>query len=328
MKILKMLMLAMFSLSLIISCQKNINNNQFATVDAQKKATVQNGVVTFATTANYLIVTENKTGEQQKLISELSKVNFTPLNKSKATGGSGTASIVSGPLTTNFDPTKYTDYLLSILNEDKICSINGYYVKVDMDNEFCSAIDQSVANGYNLLKNNDFLNNNPNVMLFTNVNEPVLEVLDQIRNDTLTWASYQDQLARKGGQGICLKSGHAPVESVALASTSSFPRVTVYTYVRYKAQFLSFELYAECYQTRDNNILQPGTMRLQGSYDWVGVCKNSGKSPFYITGITNADGSRYKFSIYQGGSALRFVDLSARTYLDPYGLVTGYASIY
>lgn len=301
MKHLKILALPIFMAAVFFSCKKsgdvqNVNQPQASEV------TVKNGIVTFSSIAAYLKTTENKNGEQAKLEGVLKTAGFKSL-KSKA-AESAPASVASSTsniaiITTAFDSSLYSQYLLSILNTDKICSVNGFLVKVDMDNVFCSAIDETLYPGsYNDLKNNVFTN--ANVMTFTDANEPVVDVLDGIRNATLTWVSYQDQLSKKGGQGICLArgaKGKKDVETVGVQGSNG--QATITASADYGQYFLHFELVAA--------IGAVGTdlpIAFFGRYDWNGVCKGWGNGTYNYPNNNIYVPFVHTLVLYSGGSAL------------------------
>jgi hypothetical protein len=315
MKQIKWLALATFITILIFGCTKNNNDPLLTTPPTISEVTVQKGVVTFPTIQSYLTVTENKNGEQATLSTQLAKQNFIALKVTPAAsnGNTSTPSAMPTISTTAFNPNLYSTYLLSVLNADKILSLNGYYVKVDMDNVFCSFIDTALPNAYNELKNNVF--SNINVMTFLNPDEPVVEVLEQMRNGQLTWASYQDQLARKGGQGICFKRGIAEMEDKKTDYTSQYE---IQTKVGYYRGFISFSLNATTNAYWRNSFVKHSMV---GTFEWEGVCKNSGSGTYkvdrnsYLT-YNNDGGSsvvELSYVAYQGGSALKKAKMNART---------------
>ncbi len=145
MKVLKFLAVPIFITAVFFSCKKTENNTNINEAVAEQ-VTIKNGVVTFATTAAYLKITENKNDEQQKLKDQLKTSSFSGLLNKKEELLAPAAAVANSinVITASFNPALYSTYLLSILNQDKICSIDGFFVKVDMDNGFCSAIDATV----------------------------------------------------------------------------------------------------------------------------------------------------------------------------------------
>lgn len=297
MKLVKILVLPIFMAAVFFSCKKTGNTEDIGL--SASDVTVKDGIVTFKSIAAYLAVAENKNGEQSQLAEKLKAVNFKSLKSNAESVAPITSAASSNSIaiiTNAFNPALYSDYLLSILNTDKICSINGFWVKVDMDNIFCSAIDVTLyPNGYNDLKNNAFTNSN--IMTFTNANEPVIDVLGGIRNNTLTWASYQSQLAQaKGGGGICFGSGR---KSEYSGNPKYLPNGAVIgSSVWYSKEFIHFELGFEAY-VNGNGIFD--RISVSGSYQYEGVCKGSGLSIIYWPPNT----WYRKQLVYSGGSALK-----------------------
>ena len=295
--------------AIFFSCKKT-DNNILASA-AENEVTVKNGVVTFPTTADYLAAIDNKSKKQQRMFTTLKEKNFVALRsrpiKQPAITGTGINSFTNA-----FDTTLYSEYLLGVLNQDKICSINGYLVKVDMDNVFCSVIDETLyASETGDLRNNVFTN--PHVMTFVHPDEPVLEVLTRMRNNELTWAQYQDSLARKGGQGICFKKG-AKAEKQYTTIPVGPAGNEVVAVSEYNKYFLHFELLASGYAKF--NWVFSGSL-IEGKYEYVGACKGSGKGTFRIRTGEKPDLLRYL--VYSGGSALSVRKLETIT--------TGYTTI-
>jgi hypothetical protein len=161
-------------------------------------------------------------------------------------------------------------------------------------------------------------------MVFNHVNEPVLLVLDKIRNNEITWAGYQDELSRKGGQGICLKSGVGYNIDVKYANFCTPSNILSSCAVIYSTGFISFSLYvrATTFNTNTNNGLIKSVHRIEGQYNWAGVCRGGGTSSFDVY-IGNGN---YNYYLYQGGSALGVAQLRARGSSNCG--TTDYASIY
>ncbi len=315
----KKLMLPCVLVVFILSaCQKNIDES-VNLQSANTYLTINKGMVTFSSVSNYLKVTENKNGEEQKAFQYLNENNFKALKYRQSSSHINNNNIVS-TITDSFNVDLYSDYLLQLLNQDKIFSLNGFLVKVDMDNEFCSAIDSSVANAYNLLKTNAFLNNNTNVMLFTNVNEPVLEVLEKIRNNEITWNEYQIELSRsKGGQGICLKAGKQQ-EIVSKIYYNfiggTLPGGYIVANGEYRAEFLSFRFRFESWVGNVVNVSTPvcgSSLRLNYIFQWAGVCKNGASGDMWMDN-RGVECNKIGQTLYSGGSALKTANLTLKCY--------------
>jgi hypothetical protein len=295
-----------------VSCQKDVSFSS-----TQQQVLVNKGVVTFPTFSSYLSVVENKNGEQAKLFSEISRANYQPLKEKEIIANTNTNSIVA-TITNSFNPDLYSDYLLGLLNQDKIFSLNGFYIKVDMDNEFCSVVDSSIPGAYNLLTGNSFSSNG--VMLFTHYNEPVLEVLEKIKNNELTWSQYQTELSNaKGGQGICFKNG----------AKQEFKNKTYYNFIggtlpggylrakgEYRAEFLHFRFKFESWVGNVGNIEIPvchSSLRLNYIFDWAGACKNGASGDVWIDN-RNVECNKLGVTLYSGGSALKKANLTLKCF--------------
>ncbi len=242
----KLLFTVFVTCFIIAGCKKMNNDNDIEQTPVSKieGVMVNKGVVTFANVAVYEKVTQNKSGEWD-IINGITQNQHLELLKDRAsaTNDETNRNFAPGaPITNNFDLNLYSTYLLSILNADKIVSINGYFVKVDMDNIFCSFIDQAAPNAYAELNSNNF--SSDNIHVFVDPNEPVLEVLSQMRAGTLSWDNYQYELARKGG-GICLKSGR---DGIRRQSPNLYlpqhPDIFLYVAASYSNYFLHHELIA------------------------------------------------------------------------------------
>ena len=294
-----MVVTTLFTL-VFISCKKT-NENVSPNLETLGSIQAKNGIVEFSDFAIYLKTVENKNEEQQKLQSKLTADNFTSL-KSKPFAANPT-SFVAGAInsfTNAFNPELYTEYMLSVLNKDKICRIDGFWVKVDMDNNFCNALDATLyPSEYNDLVSNS--TENTHIMHFLSQDEPVLDALSGIRNGSLTWDTYQGYVAKKGGQGICFRRGlqqksHYPPELFRLSASAA-----------YITNFLSFELVA----TGGNR--GPERIALTGDFDWEGVCKGSGSSTNFQAVALASNPTYKRFSIYSGGSALWTAKLRTKT---------------
>lgn len=302
--------------TIFLSCKKS--DNYAFNKEIENEVTVKNGIATFKSIAGYLKIAANKNGEQQILFDKLTSAKFnaligrsvTPVNTSNQRVEVITPSInpVFTPIvftpviTLSFDRTLYTDYLLNILNFDKICQIGNYLVKVDLDNGFCSVIDAGLhPNETGDLTNNVFANTN--IMTFVNEDEPVMDVLTNICNNTLTWSQYEVLRASKGGPGgpggFCFAKGsrglsHNRPRSVAGGVITSI--------ARYSKNFIHFELVAEGYANGNgwNEIVS-----LRGKYEYVGACKGSYAAVIYAPGLW----WKTNLTLYSGGSALAIAKL-------------------
>lgn len=291
-----------FSILMMASCKKTETtmdenkpgNDEYKTGNIS----VTNGIVNFSSFATYLKTVENKDKEQAALQQKLNSLNFVSLKRKsyQATPSSFTTNTINS-FTNAFDSSLYTDYLLSILNTDKICIIDGFWIKVDLDNQFCDALDSTLyPNEYNDLKNNVQTNNH--IMHFLSQDEPVLEALKGIRDGSLTWAQYQEHVSRKGGQGICFRQG------VQARTHSPLPRYNLTATAQYLTGFISFELSAAGKNSFQSQVY------LQGRYDWEGSCKNSDTNVFTYWPISNYG----KLVIYSGGSSLYKAKVETTTY--------------
>jgi hypothetical protein len=322
MKNLKVLLFPVLIMILISSCKKTSNDQVFNEQKIESGFSIKNGITTFPNSASYLKFTENKNGEQQNLFKKLKSENFSSLREKTliANPTSFVAGIIN-QFTDAFDSTLYTEYMLSILNKDKICSINGYWVKVDMDNNFCSALDQTLyPNETEDLRNNNF--NNPHVLVFVHQDEPVLYVLDGLKNNDFTWAQYQDEVAARkggggGGGGICLEKGHSEAYN---ATSASYPGGTLVARVRYIRNFLHFALKVEGWGNGNNAATN---VRVYGHYSYKGQCKGSYSASFNYPATT----WYWNVDLYSGGSPLNSFTLVSSTYSPQYGITAGPAQI-
>ncbi len=313
MKTIKILSLVLLLCALFTACKKN--DNAELKDDSEASVSIKNGLVIFNSFADYIKVTENKNNEQLSLFKTLKNTNF--LSLSKRAYSSQPANYVANQINSfsnAFDSTLYTDYVLSILNKDKICVIDGFWVKVDMDNNFCSALDQSLyPNEYNDLLNNN-QNNNSHIMVFLSQDEPVLECLQKIRSGEINWTEYQDLVAKKGGQGICFKKGADAAYNQRQKSVAG-TKLVIYSIACYMTNFLHYELYTEGYANADGIF---DNVRLGGKYQWEGSCRNSGSNPQFLF-TPNPVYWKHKVSVYSGGSTLSTAKLQTTTFTYNYG---------
>jgi len=318
MKILNFLGVVTMMTSLFVSCKKTEENSVTPTQNTDVQ--LKNGIVTFNSVADYLKVTENKTGEQNKLNETLKEQGFASLAVRKVNPNNNSGTVIA-EFTNAFDTTLYSKYLLNTLNQDKICSIDGYLVKVDMDNVFCSVIDQIQYP----TESADLVNNvfsNPHIMTFVNPDEPVLEVLTRMRNNQLTWPQYQDSLARKGGQGICFKSGARGAEHNVVNPYGASGNI-VSSVAEYNRYFLHFELVASGY-AKFNWAFSYAEMNIE--YEYSGVCSGRGIGTRKL--ITDQKSPRLlQYAVYSGGSALSVRKLRVTTTTGFSGYYTAVASI-
>jgi hypothetical protein len=202
--------------------------------------------------------------------------------------------------------------MLSVLNKNKICMIDSFWVKVDMDNNFCDALDaKRYPNEYTDLLNN--AQSNTHIMHFLSQDEPVLDALSGIRNGSLTWDEYQGYVSRKGGQGICFRTGtDGKFNETNKQILTPRGKLNILSRAHYMRNFLHFELYAYGYANGDG---VSDNIRFTGTYEWEGVCKGSGISSFNIY----PNYWIHQYTIYSGGSALYTAKLRTTTNTYNYG---------
>lgn len=306
----------LLSLNFLLSCKKVSNNEALSS-----NVTIQNGVLTFKNTETYLSITANKNGEQNSLLPIIQTSNFKSLRSSassnvnlSATVVNPTSNIITSPA---FDSSLYTDYLLTILNADKIVNINGYYVKVDLENSFCSIIDATLyPDEYNDLKNNNF--SNSHIMTFVNPNEPVIDVINSLRTNQLTWQSYLDQRASaKGGGGICFASG-AKRAYATQEYPNIIPGVNLHVVTQYATGFIHFQLdsWTEAYSNQyPHTHFLDINFRVRYWYEYKGACKGSGIGDGWYQSGRVAAGDPVTATVYSGGSALSVRKLMSIGYI-------------
>ncbi len=322
MKLFKFTVMGILAVVLFLACTKT-DNHSFET-ETQKDVTIKNGMVNFRTVNDYLNAVENKNGKQEALFEMLKRKNFSSLRKKPVVSSFQGKGNTINSFTNDFDTTLYSEYLLDILNQDKMFIMDSFLVKVDMDNVFCSMLDLKLyPNDTADLRNNNF--SNPHINVFLDPNEPVLEVTTQMRDNTITWTEYQDSLARKGGQGICFKSG-AKKQSDYQKRTFDNEGDHIVAEVKYNKYFLHFELVANGFQ-KINWAFAHST--LKGQYEYQGVCKGGGSGTFNINTYTypKTNPRLLTYVVYSGGSALRVTKLRATTVGGPTGQSTVTANI-
>lgn len=328
MKITKGIFLSVILAVIFFSCQKT-NDSGFSSSKNELGVTIKNGMVRFASIKAYIKVTEDKNNEQEQLFKQLHDLHFISLSQSSYRPSQANVNGQINSFTNSFDSSLYSEYLLQILNSEKMFMLEDFFVKVDMDNEFSSVLDGAEYPAeFTDIVNNIFTNEH--IMEFLNKDEPVLDFLQDLLDQTITWPEYQDSLARKGGQGICFKSGRASAydsKTDTYIGSLGNPR-EMYTSAGYFRGFLHFELTAQgdCSYAGDPTVIE-------GDYHWEGVCKNSGTghikqgseniSPGGQNGSTHFQN---KFKAYSGGSALKTINLSIRT-TAPDGTLSQIASV-
>jgi hypothetical protein len=304
------------------SCKKISNDT--AALEADQGYAIKNGIVTFTNVASYLKVIEDKNKDWQTFSEKMSANNFVALKtKPQADNQSSFVAGAINQFTNAFDQNLYTDYLLSVLNTDKICSVNGYWVKVDMDNEFCSALDATLyPNEFNDLLNNAFANTH--IMVFKNADEPVLDVLSEIKSNKMTWSDYQVLLSRKTNNpgGICFRRGaSADSKSEDLLNIpviANFAAGVINSKVSYIKNFISFTLNWNSKVRRNFPPIiticnKSVSFRVRCQYEFEGACKGSGNGDSWYDNI-NQDCNEFSGTVYQGGSALYIRKIRLYTY--------------
>jgi hypothetical protein len=314
MKNIKCLIVLVLMASILFSCKKT-NSEENNIVTNINDVTVKNGVVTFNSFSSYFEAVENKNDAQAALFSKIESQNFVAL-KSKtgiANFSNNTVSNLS-QLINSFDSSLYTDYLLGVLNTDKIFNLNGFLIKVDMDNNFCSFIDLITnPNGYQDLNTNNFANSN--IHVFLNEDEPVLTVLEAIRNNQITWESYQIELSRKTNNpgGLCVKAGAAgerKSQSLGyIPPYSNFGAGFIGSNVAYIKNFLSFTLKWDSRIYKGGSTPPPSicnrnvSFRVNCVYEFVGACKGSGTASYWVDNRSQ-ECIAFSGTVYQAGSPL------------------------
>ncbi len=187
------------------------------------------------------------------------------------------------------------------LNSDKMMQISDYVIKVDMDNGFCSAINVvDYPGGAVHVLNDNF--SHAGMMLFTNDQEPVLEVMDSIYNSAYSFEEYEDDRARKGGQGICFKKG---MDAIRRYEPYTNPQgYKIEAQVLYLKNFLHFQLSSRAYVDAPFNA-HAGVI---GTFEWVGKCNGSGSGNIFWSTESGSNG----FSHYSAGSALASAKIKAK----------------
>ena len=312
---LKFMVVATLFTMIFISCKKT---NETVSPDLENLGNIQvkNGLVSFSNFAIYLKTVENKNEEQQKLQNKLTTENFSSLRSKPFEANP--SSFVAGAInsfTNAFDSSLYTEYMLSVLNTDKIFEIDDFWVKVDMDNNFCNALDKTLyPTEYNDLVTNSTTNSH--IMHFLSQDEPVLDALSGIRKGSLTWDTYQDYVGKKGGQGICFRTGGTSQYNQNFINLHPSP-FKVYATAKYTRNFLHFELTANGIMQGNNGSI--GSIeRMFGTYSWEGVCKGSDSGTFTFSLGSNI--WNYTKVFYSGGSAL--IHGTVRTTTQPRGYAT------
>jgi hypothetical protein len=266
----------------ISSCKKTSSEPIGPNSSQLKGVSLKNGVVNFDNVSSYNQIAENKNDEEISLLNSLKSEHFVSL-RNKPIQASSNSFVSNGinQLTNNFDSSLYTPFLLTILNSNKVFSLDGFWIKIDMDNEFCSFIDSYTnPNGYQDLVNNNFAN--PEIHIFYDSDEPVLLALEKIRNREIDWSGYQTELARKNNNpgGICIKRGaeSASVEKLYNNFGSYVPGGHIVVKMKYIKNFLSFCLRFETYMKKhyyphDVVCDKSTSLRINYKYEFSAPCK-------------------------------------------------------
>jgi hypothetical protein len=305
-----------FATFLFSSCKKD-NENFSENIQSSENGivTFKDGMVNFSSFNVYNKTIENRNGEQAALFDKLQRENFSSLKSqpSIAAPASFNSNNINS-FTNAFNPELYTDYLLSVLNSDKIFTLDGFWIKVDMDNKICNALDKTLyPNELNDLISNS--TSNTHIMRFLNQDEPVLDALKAIRDGSQTWASYQDLVSRKGGQGICFRRGASDQYDSRDRIITGSP-FTITARAAYLRNFLSFQLQARGFIGSNTGAI--GSLnRIQGNFGWEGVCRGSDNGNF--TEYTKS--WSISKNLYSGGSALYSGNLTTTTYPQNYSQI-------
>lgn len=337
-KVIRLLLAFSIVILLFHACKKNTDGYSENILNSQaSNIIIKNGVVTFSTSATFLKIAENKNNDQNSLFRSLNEAKFKSLKTKipEEAGDNFTPSVVTS---STFDSSLYTDYMLSVLNTDKVCNINGFYIKIDMENNLCAALDATLySNEYNDFVNNNF--NNDHIMVFVQQEEPVLAVLDAIRTNQTTWQNYRDSLLpAKGGGGICIKAGDNGIKKVAQfpinpisPNSPNFQLRYAVMVLSYIKNFIHFELNSQAYATRLTGFGVPviscaGTSKFTFNYYYEGACggSHSGERIIYSEGCSNTG----NYNIYSGGTALRYTQITAKVAVKPNGYSGSYESYY
>jgi hypothetical protein len=257
----------------------------------------------------------------------MSSTSFSSLRTKPSSQSHSTGGALSRTFVTTFDSTLYSTYLLGLLNQDKIFRMDSFLIKVDIDNGFCSFIDEKRhRNGYNDLKNNNF--SNPNIFSFVHEDEPALVVLQEIRAGRITWEGYQTELARKVNNfgGLCIKRGAEKdfaSKSVQNLATDNPPAIvlvggTVTSTARYVKNFLHFALEGTAVITRTTfggvgPIICTSSIRTNSIFEYEGACKGYVNSNIWNDNTINPC-NRVTTIIYSAGTALKTRKLKVDVY--------------
>lgn len=314
-KIIPSFVLLLAIICLNYSCTKDLSETN--RLEPQFEALkITDGRLTYPSTNNFRKALESLTKEDNRVIQNLHNLAYSKLKNEQRHAGVGINNVQNIIDPSLYDSTLYTEFMKTALNEKKMMQIGNYVIKVDMDNNFCSAINIVDYPGADV----DVLSNNfsrVGMMLFTNDQEPVLAVMDSINNSTYSFAQYEDDRARKGGQGICFRSGIDARQSFAPLINAQGHKLEAQ--VKYIKNFLHFQLSSYTYITAPFNA----TATVTGNFEWSGACSGSGSGNILwyaknfspgITGVTH----------YSGGSALSVAKIRARASNQSIG-ITNYA---
>jgi hypothetical protein len=280
---------------ILFSCKKNDCIHKAP--DFENDPVIINGVATFKTIKDYVNAAENIYGRQKIVIEKLQLQNFASL---KNIYGSYLAfPYGKNALVNTFNPDLYTNWLLHILNQDKICCIDGYWIKIDLEKGFCAALDaEKYKDEFEDIKDNVFTNGH--ILRFDNEGVPVLEVLDSIRQNQLQGKDERLKYTPINVAGACTGTGTASnISSVPVYSGGAL----IMSIARYRQVFIQFELAADGYV---NGAGIYDDITLTGKYEFVGLCNGSGAASFYLGPANNWAQS---FIAYSGVTPLKIAKI-------------------
>ncbi|MGG9960491.1 hypothetical protein [Ferruginibacter sp. SUN106] len=90
----------------------------------------------------------------------------------------------------------YPEFLLQILNADKIFTLSRFFVKIDLENSQALVIDVNVPNAYSALVSNN--TQADGIMVFNDETDNAMDILEGIENGTLAASNYQSAVNTDG----------------------------------------------------------------------------------------------------------------------------------
>jgi hypothetical protein len=308
-------------LSVLVSCNKKEGNISIAGSDTRFK--IENGILSFNSSGAYSNYLENK-ALRELLLNGTKHKDFNALGAALSSNTNKTAAAeTDGPV---LDSLLYPEYLMQILNSDKMVEIENCYVKVDLENNRGLITRNTGRKSYSKLKYDEI--NDPAVIMIPAEGDGI-EIIEWL-NQGLTKVQINELLQVQR----CARANSAEQKEIrAYFIENTIPPYQGRSYVAdskivYQAAVIYFSLQSKIktkWQYNSSNWTNPhfADLKLNGTVKFRRRCDGEENNAQNLTALYN---NELNWRPYEGPKSLSHF-LFRATFLVNDGLRTNYTYI-